>query len=159
MYFFNKKTEEILAQYEDWLEQIDTVAIGFTGVASERPAPVYTSEYSADTLWFGFSVNFDETGVLIRVSSRSPQYQLMGNNNSTPQDTPIGAFAGNTSQVMPVLPLVQPFFLQSQGTLQYQFTNSASAPVTGGIITARLLKLIGPKNGVGWNYGFDTRKA
>lgn len=155
MYYFNKKTQQILDQYEDWLEMIDSVPIGFTGVASERPSPVYTSEISADTLWFAFNVDFDETDVLVRVSSRSPQYQWMSNNNATPQDTPIGALAGFTSQVMPVLPLIQPFFLKAQGTLQFQFTNSATAAVTGGVITGRLLKLIGPKNGKGWDYGFQ----
>jgi hypothetical protein len=151
MYYFNKKTEEILSHYEDWLEMIDSVPVGFTGVASERPPAVYTSEISADTLWFAAGVSFSEGDVLVRISSRSPQYDWMANNDPTPQDTPIGAVAGISSEVLPVLPLIQPFFLKANGTLKHQFTNSATSPVTGGIITWRLLKLINPING-GWDY-------
>lgn len=152
MYYFTKYTERILDQYRTHLELIDSVPIGFTGVASQRPAPVYTSEVDADTLWFAANVDFTNTGVLIRIQSISPQYQWMANNNSTPQDTPINAVAGLSSQVMPVLPLISPFFLKRNGRLQMQFTNAASSPVTGGIITWRVLKLVDPIES-GWQYG------
>ncbi len=152
MYYFNKFTLQILDQYRTHLELIDSVPIGFTGVASQRVAPVYTNEVDADSLYFGANVDFNNAGVLIRIQSMSPQYQWMSNNQGVPQDTPIGAVAGISAQVMPVLPLVMPFFLKANGKLQMTFTNSAAAPTTGGIITWRVLKLVDPING-GWDYG------
>lgn len=151
MYTFNKYVERILDRYKTHLELIDTVPIGFDGVAGRKPAPVFTSQISADILLFAAFVDFTASDVLIRVQSRSPQYQWMANNNSSPQDTPIGAVAGISTQVMPVLPLIQPFFLLSNGQLQMQFTNSTTAPVTGGSITWRGLKLVDPIDG-GWTY-------
>ena len=152
MYFFNDFTLKILSKYENHLELIDSVPIGFTGVASEVPAPVYSSEVDADSLIFAFGVNFTATGVLVRIRSISPQYEWMANNQNAQQDTPIGAIAGITSQVMPVLPLVMPFFLKANGKLEMRFTNDPSSPVTGGVITIRRLKLTLPIDG-GWNYG------
>jgi len=152
MYTFNKYVERILDKYRIHLELVDTVPIGFDGVASRKPAPVFTSQVSADILLFAAYVDFTASDVLIRVQSRSPQYQWMTNNNNAPQDTPIGALAGITTQVMPVLPLISPFFLEANGQLQMQFTNSATAPVTGGSITWRGIKLVDPIDG-GWQYG------
>lgn len=153
MYFFNKYTLDILARYRTHIELIDSVPIGFTATANERPAPCYTSQIDTDALFFAANVDFSNAGVLIRIQSVSPQYQWMANNNSTPQDTPIGAVAGMLTQVMPVLPLVQPFFLKAQGRLQMQFTNSAASATDDGIITWRMLKLVDPIDGRGWNYG------
>lgn len=152
MYYFSKYVQQILDCYRTHLELIDSVPIGFTGTASERPAPVYTSEVSADVLLFGANVDFTNANVLIRIQSRSPQYQWMTNNNQTPQDTPIGAVAGVSAQVLPVLPLIMPFFIQANGQLQMNFTNSSASATTNGIITWRGLKLVDPING-GWNYG------
>lgn len=152
MYFFNEFTLNILRKYRTHLELIDSVPIGFTGVASQQVAPVFTSLVSADTLFFAANVDFTPADVLIRIQSRSPQYNWMANNNAIPQFTPIGAVAGISTQVMPVLPLVQPFFLKANGQLQMNFINSAAAAVTGGVITWRLLKLVDPIDG-GWNYG------
>lgn len=151
MYYFNKFTEKILSFYGNWIELPDSVPIGFTGVASQVPAPVNSSEVDTDSLIFGFGVNFDSPGdVLIRIRSISPQYEWMANTNQTPQDTPLVSIAGNSGQVMPILPLVMPFFLKANGKLEMKFTNSATAPVTGGVITLRRLKLVLPING-GWN--------
>ena len=152
MYFFNEYTLKILSKYENHLELIDSIPIGFTGVASQVVAPVYSNEVDADSLIFAFGVDFDNSGVLVRIRSISPQYEWMANNQATPQLTPIGAIAGNSSQVMPVLPLVMPFFLKANGRLEFRFTNAASSPVTGGVITIRRLKLTLPIDG-GWNYG------
>jgi len=152
MYTFNKYVERILDKYRTHLELVDTVPIGFDGVASRKPAPVFTSQVSADILFFAAYVDFTASDVLVRIQSRSPQYQWMANNNNTPQDTPIGAIAGITTQVMPLLPLISPFFLKANGQLQLQFTNSATAPVTNGSITWRGIKLVDPIDG-GWDYG------
>jgi hypothetical protein len=151
MYYFNKFTEKILACYGNWLELPDSIPIGFTGVASQVPAPINSNEVDTDSLIFAFGVNFDSPNdVLIRIRSISPQYEWMANTQQTPQDTPLTAIAGNSTQVMPLLPLVMPFFLKANGKLEMKFTNSATSPVTGGIITLRRLKLVLPING-GWN--------
>jgi Na+/H+ antiporter NhaD/arsenite permease-like protein len=145
-----------LRKYRNWLELPDSVPIGFTGVASEIPAPVVSNEVDTDSLIFGFSINITTTqanDALIRIKSISPQYNWMANVQATQQDTPIGAICGLSSQVMPVLPLVMPFFLQANGKLEMRFTNSAASPITGGIITLRRLKLVLPIDG-GFNPGF-----
>jgi hypothetical protein len=153
MYYFSKYVYQILDCYRTHLELIDSQLIGFTATVSERPAPIYTNEVDADSLFFACNVNFNNANVLIRIQSVSPQYQWMANNNSTPLDTPIGAVAGISSQAMPVLPLIQPFFLKKNGRLQMQFTNSAASPsASTSIITWRLLKLVDPIDG-GWDYG------
>lgn len=152
MFWFSKYVYYILDFYKTHLELIDTVPIGFAGVASERPAPVFTNEVSEDTLYFAAAVNFSNAAVLVRIRAQSPQYEWMADTRATPQDTPVNAIAGVFSQVLPVLPLIQPFFLKRQGRLQMQFTNDSAAPVTGGIWTWRALRLSNPVNGTGWDY-------
>lgn len=152
MYYFNKYVLRILDRYRTHLELIDSIPIGFTGVANQRVPPIFTNEVDNDTLYFAANVDFNNPGVLIRIQSISPQYQWMANNQATTQDTPIGAVAGLTTQVNQVLPLIAPFFLKSNGKIQMMFTNSAAAPTTGGIITWRALKLVDPIDG-GWDYG------
>jgi|SRR5215470_5890915 len=155
MYFFTKYVYQILDRYMTHLELIDTIPIGFTGVASERPAPVFTNQISEDVLYFAAAIDFLNPAVLIRIRSVSPQYEWMSNDDPLPQDTPINAIAGFTSQVMPILPLVQPFFLKAQGRLQMSFTNSpanaVNAPVVGGLLTWRALRLTNAISG-GWDY-------
>lgn len=102
-------------------------------------------------LIFGATVNFSNAGVLVRIKSVSPQYDWMADISPTQQDTPVNAIAGVFSQALPVLPLVQPFFLMKQGKIQMQFTNSATGPITGGLWTWRGLRLVNPIDG-GWNY-------
>lgn len=157
MYNFDKYTQQIMDRYRTNLELIDTIAIGFTGVAGERPAPIFTNVTSEDALYFGLTVNFNNAGVLIRLRTISPQYDWMADDSPIPQDTPINALAGIFSQALPVLPLVRPFFIKKQGRLQMQWTNAASSPITGGLITYRALRLTNPING-GWDYsvGFNN---
>lgn len=152
MYVFNKWVAEILDQYRTHLEWVDSVPINFTGTASERPAPCFTNTVDADLLFFGAAVNFTNGNCLVRIKSQSPQYEWMANNTATPQDTPVGAIFGLSTQNMPILPFISPFFLKANGRLQLQFTNAAASAVTGGIVTLRGLKLVDPING-GWNYG------
>jgi hypothetical protein len=152
MYFFTKYIYWILDHYNTHLELIDTIPMGLTGVASERPAPTFTNEISEDLLYFAAAVNFSNADVRVRIRSISPQYEWMADDASTPIDTPVNAIAGVFSQSMPVLPLVQPFFVKKQGRLQMQFTNAATSPVTGGLWTWRALRLTNPKSGNGWDY-------
>jgi hypothetical protein len=152
MYYYNKYTYQILDRYQVHLPLEDTIPLGFTGVAGQRPAPVFTTKYSEDILLFGATVNFSNAGVLVRIKSQNPSYEWMANDDATPQDTPVNAIAGVFSQAQPVMPLVQQFFLAKQGQLQLQFTNDTAAPITGGLWTFRGLRLTNPVDGVGWDY-------
>src|SRR5262245_33102361 len=156
MYYYNPFTVAIMSRYAVHTELIDSQPIGFTGTASERPPSIFTTEVNADTLYFAAAVNFENPDVLIRVTSESPQYEWMTNNDPSPQDTPIGAVCGISTQALPVLPLVMPFFVLKDGRLRMQFTNSDTGQETGGVITWRLLKLTQPitdQKGTGWFYG------
>lgn len=150
MWWISPYTKHILSKYREHLEFIDSLQTGLTGVASERPAPVTTNEVNVDALYFAAFVNFNNAGVLVRITTISPQYQWMTNQAATPQDTPIHAIAGVFSQVTPILPLIKPFFVKAQGRLLHQFTNAAVSPAARGIWTWRALKLIDPIDG-GWD--------
>jgi len=163
MYYYNDFTNAILKRYGTHLELIDSQPIAFTTTANEKVPPFFTTEVNADTLVFAFNVNFINANVLVRIKSISPQYEWMQNNDPVPQDTPIGAVAGVSSQALPVLPLVMPFFLLANGRLQFQFTNSASNPTApGAVITTRMLKLVDPLQNsdgtCGWNDGLGWNK-
>jgi hypothetical protein len=156
--FFNKYTYQILDRYQVHIVLEDTIQIGFTGAAFEKPPPVFTNDVSEDVLFFAASIDFLNPAVLVRIRSISPQYEWMANNDpQQPQDTPVNAIAGYTSQVMPQIPLPAPFFLKAQGRLQLNFTNSGPAapgvpaPIIGGLWTWHALRLTGPING-GWDY-------
>jgi hypothetical protein len=153
MFEYSKFTQQILDHYRTHMELVDTQDINFTGVASERPPAALTSDVSEDIIIFGFTVDFSNAGVLVRIRSITPNYQWMTRgDDQPPQDTPINAIAGIFSQASPILQLVQPFFLKKQSRLEMQFTNSAAGATTGGLITARGLRLTNPYNGFGWDY-------
>lgn len=154
MWFYNKFIYRILEFYKTHLPVFDTFPIGFANpaVASERPVPVFTNELSEDALYFGGQINFSVADVLVRIRSVSPQYEWMSDDSPTPQDTPVNAVFGVFSQSLPVIPWVSPFFIKKQGRLQLQFTNSATAPTTGGLVTLHGLRLTNPVNGAGWDY-------
>ena len=156
MFYISKRTQEILDCYANHLPIIDTVQIGFTGVASERPPRCETDQVSADVLWFGLNRDFEQTDVLLSIQSITPQYAWMISAQAQPQLTPIGAVAGASDQVMPVLPLPTPFFVESNGVITMQFENSATDPVDEGLITWIGVKLTGPING-GWR-GYTASK-
>ena len=160
MYYYNKYTLGILDRYTTHTELIDSQPVAFTATADEKAPLVFTTEVNADTLYFAAAINIENPDVLVRIKSVSPQYEWMSNNNASPQDTPIGALFGTSNQVLPVLPLVMPFFVLANGRLQMQFTNSSSDPSGACVVTWRLLKLVGPKQNPdgssGWNYGTPT---
>lgn len=140
------------------MELIDTIQIGFTGVANERPPIVNTSEVSEDILLVAAAVNFSNAGVLVRIESITPRYEWMAiSEDIPPQDTPVNSIAGIFSQSLPILPLAQPFFLKKQARLRMQFTNAAVSPVTGGLWTWRGLRLTNPIVGDGWDYSIGFR--
>jgi hypothetical protein len=150
IWYYNKFILQILAYYRDFYLLYDTFAIGFTGVANERPAAANTDTVSEDVLYFGGQIDANGAGSLVRIRSTTPQYEWMANVTAIPQDTPASAIFGLSTQAMPVMPWVMPFFVEQQGRLQFQFTNSAGA--TGGIVTLHGLRLTNPINGTGWNY-------
>jgi hypothetical protein len=164
MYFFTDYTYQILNRYRTHVVLDDTIPIGFTGVASQRVAPVFSNENSEDTLYFAAGVDFTTSQALealVRIRSVSPQYEWMANDDPNPQDTPVGMIAGVIGTAMPLIQLVQPFFIAKQGRLQMQFTNAVATPITGGNWTWKALRLTNPYtiNGVtGWNYslGFGS---
>ena len=160
MYFYNKYTLAILDRYTTHTELIDSQPVAFTSTANEKAPLVFTTEVEADCLYFAGAINIENANVLVRIKSVSPQYEWMSNNNASPQDTPIGAIFGTSSQVLPVLPLVMPFFVYGNGRLQMQFTNSASNASGPAVVTWRILKLVGPKQNpdgsTGWTYGTPT---
>ena|SRR5437867_4197873 len=154
MFWFSKYVYQILDRYRTHLELIDTIPMGFTGQQGERPPPVFSNEISEDALYFAAAVNFNLATPRVRIRSMSPQYEWMADDASTPVDTPINAVAGVFSQALPVLPLIQPFFVKQQGRLQHQFTNAVApeTAITGGLWTWRVLRLTNPYDGFGWDY-------
>jgi hypothetical protein len=156
MYYFSKYVYQILDCYRGHTMNYDSVPIGFTGTVNEVLAPVLTDEISTDALFFAAHVNFTNANALVRIRSISPQYEWMSNQTAVPQDTPISAVAGISTQAMPILPLIAPFFIKAMGRIQMRFTNSASAATTGGTWTWHLLKLNDPING-GWDYSIGFK--
>lgn len=152
MYYFTPYTYRIMGFYQTHLPYEDTIAINFTGVATQRVAPVFTTVVTEDILLFSASVNFSNAEVLVRIKGTNPPYEWMADDTANPQDVPINAIAGVFSQALPNLPLIQPYFIKKQGRLSMQFTNGTAAPVTGGLITWRGLRLTNPIQGDGWDY-------
>ena len=148
----------VLDRYRTHIELIDSQPIAFTSTASEKAPLVFTTEVNADCLLWAAGINIVNANALVRIKSISPQYEWMSNNDPVPQDTPIGAVFGVSSQAMPVLPLIMPFFIKSNGRLQMQFTNSASGASGPAVATWRMLKLVDPLPNAdgtkGWDYGY-----
>ena len=152
MYYFTPYTYRIMGFYQTHLPYEDTIAINFTGVAGQRPAPVFTTVVTEDILLFSASVNFSNAGVLVRIKGTNPPYEWMADDTANPQDVPVNAIAGIFSQALPNLPLIQPYFIKKQGRLSLQFTNDTVAPITGGLFTWRGMRLTNPIQGDGWDY-------
>lgn len=152
MYYFTPYTYRIMGFYQTHLPYEDTIPINFTGVAGQRPAPVFTTVVTEDILLFSASVNFSNAGVLVRIKGTNPPYEWMADDTANPQDVPVNAIAGIFSQALPNLPLIQPYFIKKQGRLSLQFTNDTVAPITGGLFTWRGLRLTNPIVGDGWDY-------
>lgn len=134
----------ILAKAKDYRPIELTSAIGFAGVASEL-STVFTPPVDADVLIVGAHVDFSNSGVTVRIEDTSSGYQwnvLQSTGSTNVQGTPVTALAGVTTQVMPVLGLVIPFFLSRQSKLKMDFRNSAAGPTTGGLWTWAGLKLL-----------------
>lgn len=140
---FQDYVNNLLKQYKQFKDHWLTTAIGFAGVASENSV-VFTPPVDADFMIFGFNVDFSNAGVLVTMVDTSTGYNFMtlqSTGTTSLVGTPITAVAGLTTQVMPVLSLICPFWLSRQSKIQYNFRNSASAQTTGGNISAVGIKL------------------
>jgi hypothetical protein len=141
--FFYEYIQNIIKKYSQFKPLWETTAIGFAGTNSEN-AIVQTPPVDADTLIFGFNVDFSNTGVLLSIKDTSSGYVfnvLQSTGTTQLIGTPIVAIAGVTTQVTPVLPLICPFWMSRQSRLEYTFRNSTSGATTGGNITAVGIKL------------------
>lgn len=145
----NPYVQKILSNYEEWAPLESTATIGFNGSTASQKISVDTPEVDCDSLIFGGYVDFSNASATVRISSISPKYEWMSNNDQTPVDTPVPAIFGVLTQVEPVRPLILPVFLYRLGKLVMQFTNSATSLTTGGTVTWRGLRLLYPING-GW---------
>jgi len=156
MYYLSPFTLRIMSFYQVHLPYEDAIPIGFTGVAGQRVAPVFTTVVTEDILLFAASVDFSNAGVLVRIKGSNPPYEWMSDDTSNPNDVPINAIAGIFSQALPNLPLIQPYFLKRQGRLSMTFTNDTAAPISNGVITWRGLRLTNPVVGDGWDYSLGV---
>lgn len=142
--YFQAYIDAVLKNYNRYEPIFLTIPIGFDGVTVSQKLSVFTPPVDSDCLLFGANVDFSNSGVLLRITDTQSGYvwnQLQSNQGATLGGTPITAIAGIQTQVMPVLPLVCPFFLSRQSKLQHDFTNSASGLTTGGNITWNGIKL------------------
>ncbi len=143
--FFQNYVAGILNDYKRWQPLYLTIPIGFNGSTANERVTVYTPQVDADALVFGFNVDFSNASVTVKISDTASGYvwnvfqSPIGGN---PEGSPITAIAGIQTQVMPVLPLVCPYWLSKQSKLQLDFRNSATSLTTGGNITAIGLKLL-----------------
>lgn len=141
--YFQGYIDNILKQYVRHQPLLVSVAIGFPGLASEA-VTVFTPQIDADALLFGVNVDFSNANVVLKITDTQSGYvwnALQSNAGTTIAGTPITAIAGIQTQVMPLLPLVCPFFLSRQSKLQFDFRNSAASPTTNGTITFVGIKL------------------
>lgn len=144
--YFQDYVNKILAQYARWQPLLLSTAIGFDGSTASQRLTVYTPQNDADSLLFGANVDFSNSQVQVKVTDVQSGYVwnlLQATSPATIDGAPIAAIAGVQTQVMPILPLVCPYFLSRQSKLQMDFKNSASSLTAGGTITWVGLKLLG----------------
>lgn len=137
--YFQDYVKTILAKYKTWVPLYLTTLIGFDGVTASERVTCYTPQVDADALIMGlhYSPSTQVAGVSVKITDSGSGYAwnvLQSVTGSTSPGTPITALAGIATEVMPVLPLVCPYFLGRQSKLQMDFTNGATpAPATASI--------------------------
>jgi len=115
--------KRIVAGYKYVVPELLTIAIPFTGVASQTLATIPTDLCTDDVLITEISVDFLNALVQVIVKDNT---NYTWNENDTP--CPIHAIAGAATQVMPVLRLPVEYLLWNNSRLQFTFTNAASSP-------------------------------
>lgn len=135
--YFTDYVKGILSRYSKFLPLDLTTPIGFDGSTASQRLTVFTPQIDADALLFGANVDFSNALVTLKITDTATGYVWNPTNAS-----PIVALAGIQTQVMPILPLVCPYFLSRQAKLQLDFVNSATSLTTNGNITWAGLKLL-----------------
>lgn len=143
--YFVDYVKGITKDYRTFKPIFLTSAIGFDGATASQQLPVFSPAVDADCILFAFNVDFNNSNVLVKITDVSSGYvwnMLQSTPTLTIAGSPNQCIMGVTGQVMPVLPLVCPFFLSRQSKLQYDFRNSATSLTTGGNVTAVGIKLL-----------------
>lgn len=143
--YFADYVRNVLGKYRNYLPLYLTCPIGFDGATASQRVTVFTPAVDADALLFGANVDFSNPLVNLKITDTASGYVwsiIQTISGSTLSGTPITAIAGVTTQALPILPLVVPFFLSRQSKLQLDFQNSATSLTTNGNITWVALKLL-----------------
>lgn len=128
--YFSDYVKAVLAKYKTWQPLYLTSLIGFDGSTASERVTCFTPQVDSDALIFGAHTNFSNSQVNLRITDTGNGYAwnvLQAATGATTSGTPVTAIAGASTQVMPVLALVCPYFLSRQGKLQMDFTNSATS--------------------------------
>jgi len=128
--YFADHVKTILTKYKSWQPLYLTTLIGFDGATANERVTAFTPQVDSDALLFGAHVNFSNTQVNVKITDTGNGYAwnvLQAATGASTSGTPVTAIAGATTQVMPVLALVCPYFLSRQGKLQLDFTNGSSS--------------------------------
>jgi len=145
--YFADYVKGILSKYSQFLPLELTTLIGFDGATASQRVTCFTPVVDSDAILFGAHTNFSNSAVTVRITDSGSGFSwniLQSTPGTTLAGTPITAIAGVQTEVMPVLPLIVPYFLNRQSRLQMDFTNSAAAlAASTSSITWRALKLIG----------------
>ncbi len=141
LYSDNKWVDMVRSCYRWHYELPLSQNIGWNGATASERQPITFPEVSDDILIYAGGVNFSNANALVRIKATNPNYEWMGNNDATPIETPVHQIFGIATAVMPLIPLIQPFWLGANGTIQATFINSAASLTTGGTATLRALRL------------------
>jgi hypothetical protein len=128
--YFSEYVATILKKYKTWQPLYLTTLIGFDGSTASERTTCFTPQVDSDAILFGGHTNFSNAQVNLKISDTGSGYVwnvLQGATSATTSGTPVTAIAGASTQVMPILAMVCPYFLSRQSKLQMDFTNSATS--------------------------------
>jgi len=136
--YFQDYVSTILAKYKTWMPLYLTALLGFDGATASQRVTCFTPQVDSDALLFGAHTNFTNTTVNCKITDSGSGYSwnvLQSAPGATTTGTPVTALSGQSTQVMPLLALVCPYFLGRQSKLQMDFINGAStiSPSTSSI--------------------------
>lgn len=142
--YFEEHIRSILGKYKSWQPLYLTILIGFDGATASQRVTCFTPQVDSDALIFGAHTNFSNSQVAVKITDTGTGYAwnvLQAATGATTTGTPVTALAGASTQVMPLLPLVCPYFLSRQGKLQMDFVNATTPVASTSSITWTGLKL------------------
>ena len=137
---FHDYVAGILSKYLAYKELVLPVSIGWDGATASERKTRFTPPVDQDALIFAGGSDFSNAFATVKITDTASGYVwTLGENN---QNAPVNSIFGVSTQVMPLLPLVCPFFLARQSKLQMEFVNSATSLTTNGVVTWRGIKLL-----------------